>query len=269
MAAKGEVVTKELAVAEKARELAVRPDPYVMIQAMIAKGVTPENAEAFKTLCGVAREMKADSAREDFFAAKAALQAELPPVFASQTIPGKDGRIRSRFAPYEEIMAIIQPFLVRHGFSVSFTSEADEKRMTVTCTLSHVGGHSESNKFAVRSSGGPPGCSDAQADGSNHSYARRYALCDALNITIDKDTDARIEGAYITAETAKKVEASMKAAGLEQGPFLALADADSFQTIREGKLDILRRVISDAKKRPATPTNPEPGEEEPDKDYLL
>jgi hypothetical protein len=147
-------------------------------------------------------------------------------------------------------MAVVQPFLIKHGFSVSFTSRiVDDKRMAVICTLTHIGGHSENNEFAVRMSSGPPGCSDAQADGSNHSYARRYALCDALNITIDKDSDARMEGAIIDGETARQLQEEARAAGIvgeeKVAIFLALAGADSFAEIREGRVAMLREVLAD------------------------
>jgi hypothetical protein len=225
---------------------------------IMEKGVTNENAEALDKICGLYERMEALAGRRAFTAAKAALQAELPSVMATKAIPSKDGTVRSTFAPYEEIMATVQPYLVKHGFSVAFTIrvDADGKRLAAVCTLSHVGGHSESNEFSVRVGGGPPGCSETQADGAARSYARRGALCDALNIVVDHDTDARLEGAVVPPEVAKELAAAVKAAGLDERAFLDLADADSFATIREGRVAMLREAIQQgAKAMPAPDQN--------------
>jgi len=238
---------KGVVVATKVTELAVRPiiDPYTMMQAMIEKGVTAENAEAFKIMCQTVREIASDNARREFFSAMAALQAELPNVMATKSIPGKDGMIRSTFAPRDEIMAVLKPCLVKYGFSVSFDGrvEPDGKRLTAICIVAHVGGHSETREFSVRVSA-PPGCSDAQADGSTITYAQRYALCSAFNIVIDHDTDARIEGGTVSAEVAKELEEAVDATKSDKAAFLKFAEARSFADIREAKVGVLREALA-------------------------
>ena len=242
---------KELVVLE-ARELVSRSsvdNPIAaMLQAIVEKGVTAENAAVLEKVCDLYEKMDAIGSRKAFAAARCLLQAELPSVMATKSIPSKTGEIRSVFAPYEEIMGKVGPYLVKHGFSVSFTMKAEGGRMEAFCTLTHSGGHSETNSFSVRVGSGPPGCSEAQSDGSARSYARRGALCDALNIIIDKDTDAHLEGACINADTARDLAARAKKAGLDEKAFLRLAGAESFATIREHKLPILEQVLRDKKK---------------------
>ena len=258
---------KELVVLE-ARELVSRSsvdNPIgSMLQAIIEKGITAENAAALEKVCNLYEKMDAIGARKAFAAARCLLQAELPAVMATKSIPSKTGEIRSVFAPYEEIMAKVGPYLVKHGFSVSFTMKAESGRMEAICTLTHSGGHSESNSFSVRVGSGPPGCSEAQSDGSARSYARRGALCDALNIVIDKDTDAHLEGACISADAARDLAARAKDAGIDEKAFLRLAGADGFATIREHKLPILEQVLREKKKSPpaAEPTATPPADAE-------
>jgi len=266
----GEVVGKEISVAEKARELAERPgvNPIqATLNTIIEKGITTENVAALEKVCDLYERMEAVVAKKAYMAAKTALQAELPNVMATKAIPSKDGSIRSRFAPYEEIMAVIQPYLVTHGFSVAFTVrvEPDGKRLAAVCTLSHIGGHSESNEFAVRIGQGPPGCSETQADGAARSYARRGALCDALNIVVDKDTDARMEGATISPEVARNLQERVRLVGADSAKFLKFAGAESFASIREGRLGALQkaldqkeRIAKAARKEPAPPTDEPP-----------
>jgi len=246
--------SKELVVLE-ARELVSRSsvdNPIAaMLQAIVEKGVTAENAAVLEKVCDLYEKMDAIGARKAFAAARCLLQAELPSVMATKSIPSKTGEIRSMFAPYEEIMGKVGPYLVKHGFSVSFTMKADGGRMEAFCTLTHSGGHSESNSFSVRVGSGPPGCSEAQSDGSARSYARRGALCDALNIIIDKDTDAHLEGACIDTDTARDLAARAKEAGLDEKAFLRLAGAQSFATIREHKLPILKQLLREKRAAPA------------------
>jgi hypothetical protein len=264
---------KTIALTEKCGELApatmTGADRIYSILECIARGqLTPESAATAEKMADLMLKLKAVDAREAYFAAKAALQAELPRVEATKSIPNKDGTVRSRYAPYDEIMAAIRPFLVRHGFSVSFDArlESDGRRLTAICIVSHVGGHSERNEFAVRTSA-PPGCSDAQADGSTMSYAQRYALLAAFGIAVAKDTDARIEGGSVTPEVAEELEAAVAETGSNRELFLKFAGVDvtkilglpeagreaawhaAFRAIPEGRVDELRREL--ARKRAA------------------
>jgi len=224
-----------------------------ILHELIGRGVTEDNAAALEKVCDLYVKMDAVQAKKAFAAAKAALQAELPVVAATRVIPDKQGNVRSVFAAYEDIMEQVKPYLVRHGFSVSFTMHASDNRMEAVCTLTHAAGHCESNSFSVRIGSGPPGCSEAQSDGAARSYARRGALCDALNIVIDKDTDARMEGATISEQEAADLEKQAAAAGIRKEDFLRLADAETFADIRQSKLSVLKQVLRERGKEKRQP----------------
>lgn len=155
--------------------------------------------------------------------------------------------MRYTFAPFEDIMAQLQPALEKHGFTVSFTTKFDGAsgvvRLIKTCILTHTGGHSRSTEFAVRVGGGPPGASECQADGAASTYAKRFALCDALNIVIDKDTDARAEGHAITQEQADELERRVAETNSDKAKFLQLAGAATFREIMNSKYDILDQCL--------------------------
>jgi DNA-binding TFAR19-related protein (PDSD5 family) len=217
-----------------------------MIQLAIEKGITPE---ALEKLCDLKIKMDSESARREFAHAFAELQSELPRVIAMKPVTNKDGTIRYVYAPMESIMEQIGPALARHGFSVSFTTRNDaadnggRERLCAVCTVTHSGGHSQSNEFAVRTGQGPPGSSDAQADMSTRSYAKRGALCDAFNITVHRDDDARQLGAYITSDQARELEERVKKTNSNVAAFLKVADAKLFSEIREGKYATLDRML--------------------------
>lgn len=220
---------------------AVRPQPTVaeILAAVVERGVTTENVSAVKEVVALYERMEAKKAEREFAASFVALQAEMGNVRAVKAVPNNDGGVRYTFAPFEEIMATVKPLLEKHGFTVTFSTDYAEGRIIKECTLQHIGGHSRSNKFAARVGKGPPGASDTQADGAASTYAKRFALCDALVIVIDKDSDARLEGGSITPEQAEELMHRVQMTNSDRARFLAFAGAKCFEEIPSAKYDTL------------------------------
>lgn len=225
----------------------VRPVPTAleMIQAALAQGITSESVATVRELISLRREMDADEARRAFVADFIALQADIPTIKATKVIPDKHGGVRSSFAPFEEIDAQAGPICARHGFVYSFSEGAFQQgKITKICTLMHKGGHERSNPYSVRIGSGPPGCSESQADGSAHSYAKRGALCDALNVVVSGiDNDARMEGGVVTKEQADELERRVKETNSNREAFLKLGGAKDFASISSVKYDILDQLL--------------------------
>jgi hypothetical protein len=222
------------------------PSVGAMLQSAIAAGVTAENVAVLEKLMDLYERTQAKEAEKQFAAAFAALQGEMPAIHAVKAVPNRDGTIRYKFAPYEEIMAIVRPLLQRHGFTVSFSQTVGDGRISQACVLQHVGGHSRANAFAVRIGSGPPGSSEAQTDGAASTYAKRHALCNALNITVDADTDgadARIEGAPIAADKAQYLRELCAETKSDEAAFLKFAGAATFAEIASTRYDDLVRAL--------------------------
>lgn len=219
----------------------VAPTPTMILQAALERGITSENVAVVKELTELVWKKEARDAEKEFNRAFVELQKELPRIQATKIIPDKQGNQRSSFAPLEEIDAQARPLCLKHGFTYAFAEgEAPAGRITKICTLRHDGGHSVSNKYTVRIGSGPPGCSESQADGSAHSYAKRGALCDALGIVVAGiDNDARNEGAPITPKQAEELAHRVNATNTDKAAFLNYAGADSFAEIPAAKYDIL------------------------------
>jgi len=216
------------------------PSVASMLQAVIQQGVTEQNVAALERLCGLYERMQASDAEKQFAAAFVVLQSEMPKVNATKAVPNNDGTTRYKFAPFEEIMRQVTPMLQKYGFTVSFSNRYEENRLVETCTLQHVGGHKRSNDFAVRIGSGPPKASESQADGAAATYAKRFALTDALNIVVEHlDNDARIEGATITPEQAAGLRERVRATASNEAAFLKFAGANSFETISATKYAML------------------------------
>jgi len=224
-----------------------------ILQAAVQGGVTAENVAVVKELLAMQREVQEHEAKRDFASAFTRLQSACAPVRASKDVPDNSGNIRYSFAPYEEIMRQVAPLLADNGFSVTFDTDIADGRVIATCTLMHISGHSRSNKFACRIGSGPPKSSEAQGDGAATTYAKRFALCNALNIVVEKDTDAgerdaRHEGAPITASQAADLRALCEEVGADKPKFLAFAGATSFEEVSTSRLADLTDMLNRKRK---------------------
>lgn len=225
-------------------QLAIAENPIAsMLSKVIEGGITPDNVSALEKLCDLYERVQAKSAEQAFNGAFSKLQSELPQIEATKPVPNKDGSIRYRFAPFEEIMAKIQPILTSNGFSVSFNSRFDNGRMIVVCILRHISGHSQTNEFAVRIGQGPPGATETQADGAAKTYAKRGALCDCLNIAIDHDDDGRSLGKPIGKALAEDLKARVIACGADEESFLKFAGAAHYEAISDDRFDALDELL--------------------------
>ena len=195
-----------------------------MLASMIESGkLSQDNVGAFQTLCELHWKQQGRDAEKEFNRAFAELQSDLPKVEALRAVKNADSTIRYRFADYETIMDAVQPVLTKHHFAITWNTRIDGDRLYAICTLLHVSGHSRSNEFGVSHVGGPPGTSAQQQDGSAKSYAKRGALCDALNIVVDHDDDARMVGRPIDESLADEFRQRVRECGADERAFLKFA----------------------------------------------
>lgn len=233
----------ELAKTQEEPSVAIT-EPVTILSVIQRAAQDPSvDVDKMERLLAMAERMEKIQAERNFAEALTALQGETIRVQARKKVEEKpDGSCRYKFAPYEDIMAQVQPMLAKHGFSITFDTEVGDQRLTSICTLMHKGGHARQNKFAVRY-GKPPGSSDAQGDMSTKSYAKRGALCDALNISIEHDNDgredARIEGGPITQQQADTLRDWVDALGVDRLRFLKMAGVEKFEEIASAVLPAL------------------------------
>ncbi len=216
--------------------------------------ITSEGVAAVTELVKLQEVMERRQAERDFNVAFNALQGEIPIITATSVIPN-----RGKYERFEDIMRVLKPFLTKHGFAVSFSMDAKDNRITVTCTLAHIGGHKQSSPFAVRLGGKAD--SETQADCKAATTAKRRALCDALNIIIQQDADfdeddARMDGAPVSVEVAGRIYDRLKALplpklkdgrivpwALVEKKFLEMFGAQSFETIMSSRLGEIKAYL--------------------------
>ncbi len=233
---------------KKSKALAVsEPSVAQMLSGALASvqgtGVSLQDAEVLGKLMDLYERTEKRQSEKEFAAALTALQGDTIRVQATKAVDVKAGVPRYTFAPYEEIMRICQPILTRHGFSVTFDTKIDGDRLYSVCTLTHKAGHSRSNQFAVRFTT-PPGSSSAQGDMSTKSYAKRGALCDALNISIEHDDDARMIGTPIGQALALDLEDRVRKVGADENAFLKYAGAKTYAEISDERYPALDELLT-------------------------
>jgi len=168
------------------------PTPMDLMQSAIANGV---DADQLTKLMDLQERYQANEAKRAFANAMADFQAKCPTIFKSRKAD------RYTYAPLDTIIKTIRPYLEAAGLSVRFSTLLTETTViTAICTVSHRDGHSEVSEFAA--------CVDdkmrvneTQKIGSANSYAKRYALMNALNLVAsDEDDDGVAANAPIIDE---------------------------------------------------------------------
>jgi hypothetical protein len=195
------------------------------------------------------------NAEKEFVAAFAALQREIPHIKATYAVPTASGGVKFRGAHLIDIMRQVEPLLADHGFSIMFESassagDAESRTVSQTCVLMHVGGHSKKSTSCVRVGGRFD--SSAQMDAGAYTTAKRLAVCDLLNIHVDR-SDVAILGDFISPDQVAQLKARFEAVGGDKAKFLALAQAESFETIRQAKYGVLDKMLATKEKLKSSP----------------
>ena len=190
---------------------------------MVAKGLTKESVEALDIIRRGQNEQEDRAARSAFNDAMEALQNKIPPLYKNRDTAFKpdgtpnlkaDGtpvKKSWKYAPLPYMVKILKPLWLKHGFTQRFTATATEGNwLTSTCIFTHRLGHTEQTHFTAL-------ITNKQGDtlqdaASTDSFAKRYALMNALGIVPEEDleqaaqNDARMVGDTITKVTFDQAE---------------------------------------------------------------
>ena len=155
-------------------------DPMQMLGAALDRGMSVADLGPLMDLVERDRANKATTA---FMGAVADFQAACP------TIKKTKRADRYVYAPLDQVLRTIRPHLQSSGLSVRFDTEmTGDSIITAICTVSHRDGHCEVSRFAAPVDS-EMRVNDTQKVGSANSYARRYALMNALNLVASNEDD--------------------------------------------------------------------------------
>lgn len=172
-------------------EVPAQPQP-LSIEAVIQQAVSQNvPVETLEKIFALREKVKAEQAREAFTDAISRFQSECPIIAKTKKVMNKDGRtVRYVYAPIDSIVEQIKKPLAANGLSYTWDVQHTDKGITAVAKVTHKFGHSETSSFNVPID--PEGYMTApQKVASALTFAKRYALCNALGIsTGDEDTDA-------------------------------------------------------------------------------
>ena len=170
-------------VAKIDRREALPADPMV---SMIERMATDPNSDLSKLerMLQMKETLDAQNAKAAFDAAFSKASAQFPDI----PLRGENKHQKTRYALLKDILSGVRPILSAHGLALSFSTEVDEKFVTVTAELSHEGGHSKRNSIPLPRDTGA-GRNAVQAVGSSQTYGQRYTAQAILGLSVGDDTE--------------------------------------------------------------------------------
>jgi len=194
--------------------------PMDMLNRAVSQGASIEVLEKLMTL---QERWEANQARKSFDEAMAAAKAEIPVIVKNQTVDftSAKGRTHYRHEDLAEIARTVTPILAKHGLSYRYrTSSAPNEPVTVTCIVSHRGGHAEENTLAAgRDESGNK--NSIQAIGSTITYLQRMTLKAALGLAASEDDDggASERPDYVSTDQLNRLVALADEVGADKEKF--------------------------------------------------
>lgn len=197
--------------------------PAGMMLAMMDRGATLEHVEKMMDLQDRWERREAEKAYNEAFAK---FKADAVKVIKRKEVTAGplSGR---RYAELHDVVGAVTPALSAQGLSASWKVTKDEKDwIEVTCTIKHVGGHSESVSM-----GGPPDAGGAknalQARASTKTYLERYTLKAILGVAEEEDDTDGDTPAEVPAELLQKARDSAMNGWASLSAFIkGLSEAD-------------------------------------------
>lgn len=205
-----------------------------VLSAMVERGATGADLEG---ILAAQERWERNEAAKAFANALTEFQARCPVIHKKReaTITGTRSSYSYKFASYDDVMAQIGGLLTECKLALSFSTANQEKGIRVTLKIRH-GTHVEEHTLDVPVP--QMNVNDCQRYGAALSYAKRYALCAALNVVVtDEDDDTQSLNEPITEEQSLEIEAFCCEHEIDRTAFLNWLGVDSFAAIPSQSLD--------------------------------
>lgn len=190
--------------------------------------------ETIEKLVQLKERMEDRSAAQEFCVAMARFQADCPAIkkTSKASITTNSGsQYGYSYAELDEIAATTRPILTRYGLSYTWDSAVEGDKLTCTCTVRHIAGHSQAAKFVLPTTT-KSGMSDQQKVAAALTYARRQSLIQALGLTTtDADTDGPRVDEKVSAEQVSELEGLIAETGANLERFLTFMGVKSLDEI--------------------------------------
>lgn len=224
----------ELVTPRPARELT----PMVLIEAALERGIS---APELEKLTALAERWQANIAAEEFANALAEFQRRCPLITKRRSIDLGGGK-GPQYASLDDIMRAITPILSDLGLGITFSGDMTEDgKMHVVCAVSK-GRHMHTSEITLPAPA--MRVNDTQRMGAALSYARRYALCNALNIVVtNEDTDANGLAQTISEEQCATIREWIEGSGADEKKFCKWLAVERIADIPAAQYEVALREL--------------------------
>jgi ERF superfamily protein len=165
-----------------------RLDPQALIEKAMEGN---QGIEVLERLFQLAKEVRAEQAREAWNASMAEFQKNAPKILKTEKAD-MGGKFTYKYAPLEAIMNAILPLMGPLGLSVSWRNRIEPGKVISNCRISHDLGHfEESGDVPMPVMEDRMGANGAQRVGIALTYSKRYSLLSIAGLAPEDDPDAQ------------------------------------------------------------------------------
>lgn len=232
---------------EKYEVAQIEKSPSALMMIAIEKNLDLDKVEKAMAL---QEKWEANEARKAYHDAMAGFKANPPEIEKDKKVSFGAGKAAYSHATLANVTDKINQALSAHGLSAAWGTAQDERGITVTCTITHKLGHSESTSLTAAPDNS--GSKNAiQAVGSTITYLSRYTiLCLTGLATVDQDDDGKgSEQSYISEEQHANITALMQEVGADKAKFLSYMKVESLEKITIDRYNIAISALEAKRKK--------------------
>lgn len=224
-------------------------DTADLLRLAVEKGTPVEQLTA---LVDLRERMEARQARREYFAALKRFQQAYRnnPVIKQRSADFANtggGRTQYNYANADDVARHIGEMLEVEGLNYKWDAKVDGGLLTLTTTVMHEGGHSESSTFVVPTES-KAGMSPQQKVGAASSYAQARGLANALGITITDEPPDVTDPTPVSDEQLEDIQTACAEHDVPVERLLKLAGVKKASDIRRGDyLKVLAAIDEYAK----------------------
>ena len=228
-----------LATIPDALPTTIQDGPAALFAAIVALAKDPAvDAAKVQAFLAMQERLEERQAEREFNTAMTAAQAEMSPVVRD----AENKENHSKYATLYAVDKMVRPIYLKHGFSLSFGSEAVEgNNVRITLDTSHNTGHTKRTYFdAPPDTLGPKGSpvkTQLHGLGSTMTYLRNRLICSVFNIVLkgDKDDDDGNRGGarLIDAAQCGELQDLIAKAGYSEREWLERRSGTGIRSVQE------------------------------------
>jgi hypothetical protein len=241
-------MSEKLAKIESQELAVVRPalTSLDILNAAVSGGITSESVGVVERIIAMRREEVSAANKAKFNKSFFKLRQEISGMdFYADKAAMNNGKVAYSYCSETELSSMLEPVLLKHGFTMMFGQRSDEGKIVAIITLIHEEGHEETREYSVRS-GNTNALKDATAaDTGATTSAWRHLVIKMLGIKsrIREDADPRNLGGKVTKEQAEELEQRVAITNSNRATFLKMAGVDSFAAIPTLKYEVLDQLL--------------------------